>query len=80
VAKDGGARHVKVHILVASAWLVFDVTDDGAGFDMSATSYGTGLHGTTDRLAALGGGLTVTSRPGERRTVTGTVPGGTTED
>ena len=40
------------------------MTDDGAGFDSSATSYGSGLQGIADRLAALAGTLDVRSEPG----------------
>jgi signal transduction histidine kinase len=54
--------------------LVFVVIDDGDGFDLNATSYGTGLQGMTDRLGALGGSLTVTSAPGTGTTVNGAVP------
>jgi signal transduction histidine kinase len=54
--------------------LAFDVVDDGAGFDTMTTSYGTGLQGMADRLAAQGGDLNVLSRPGYGTTVTGRVP------
>jgi signal transduction histidine kinase len=74
IAKYADASQVRVRLVAGSGALTFDVTDDGAGFDTNATSYGTGLQGMTDRLGALGGGLTVTSRPGEGTTVTGTVP------
>ena len=49
--------------------LAFEVTDDGAGFDPKARGYGTGMQGMADRLAALGGELTVTSSPGAGTTV-----------
>ena len=55
--------------------LTFTVTDNGNGFDQAATSYGTGLQGIADRLAAIGGELTVSSEPGTGTTITGTVPG-----
>ena len=74
IAKYANASQVRVRLEAASGALTFDVNDDGAGFDMSATSYGTGLQGMTDRLGALGGDLTVTSTPGEGTTVTGRVP------
>jgi signal transduction histidine kinase len=74
VAKYAGASQVAVRILAANGSLRFDVADDGAGFDSTVTSYGTGLQGMTDRLGALGGELTVTSAPGKGTTVTGAVP------
>ena len=74
VAKYAGASQVTVRILAADGLLHFDVADDGAGFDTTVTSYGTGLQGMTDRLGALGGGLTVTSAPGKGTTVSGAMP------
>ena len=55
------------------------VRDDGRGFDPSATSYGTGLQGIADRLAALGGELVVTSAPGDGTAVAGRLPVGEVE-
>jgi signal transduction histidine kinase len=74
VAKYAGASQVTVRILAANGLLRFDVADDGTGFDTTVTSYGTGLQGMTDRLGALGGGLTVRSAPGKGTTVSGAVP------
>ena len=54
--------------------LRFSVTDDGRGFDANAASYGTGLQGIADRLAAIGGTLTVTSTPGADSMIAGTIP------
>ena len=54
--------------------LVVRVTDDGlGGADPRA---GTGLRGLADRLAAIGGELTVTSRPGSGTTLQATLPAG----
>ena len=50
--------------------------DDGAGFDPSTSSYGTGLQGIADRLAALDGELEVRSSVGAGTTVAGTLPVG----
>jgi two-component system sensor histidine kinase UhpB len=47
---------------------------DGVGFDPAARGYGTGLQGMADRLAVLGGTITVTSTPGQGATVAGRVP------
>ena len=53
---------------------MFEVIDDGAGFDQASTGYGTGLQGMADRLDALGGQLEVRSVPGRGTTVAGRVP------
>ena len=54
--------------------LTFAVTDDGAGFDTTTATQGTGLQGMADRLAALGGTLHLRSEPGAGTTVTGRLP------
>lgn len=54
--------------------LVFEVVDDGVGFDPDDAERGTGLQGISDRLAALGGHLDVRSAPGEGATLVGTIP------
>jgi signal transduction histidine kinase len=51
-----------------------EVCDDGVGFDTGAGSLGSGLHGMSDRLAALDGVLEVRSAPGAGTTVIGSVP------
>src|SRR5437870_12946606 len=55
VAKYAGASHAVVRLSQADRALSFEVADDGQGFDPGRTSYGTGLQGIADRLAALGG-------------------------
>ena len=67
ISGPGDAGHDSQH-------LTFTVTDDGTGFDPATTSMGTGLQGMTDRLAALGGTLMITSAPGRGTKVTGRVP------
>jgi signal transduction histidine kinase len=54
--------------------LVFEIRDDGRGFDASTTSVGTGLQGIADRVAAVGGTLDVRSSPGQGTTITGRIP------
>jgi signal transduction histidine kinase len=61
VAKYAEANAAAIRLSNGSGELRFEVSDDGRGFDPSATSYGTGLQGIADRLAALGGELVVTS-------------------
>jgi signal transduction histidine kinase len=76
VAKYANATTATVALATTDGHLSFVVTDDGAGFDPSETSYGTGLQGMADRLAALGGSLDVRSSPGRGAVVAGRVPAG----
>jgi signal transduction histidine kinase len=80
VAKYAGAASATVRLRSTDEGLAFEVSDDGAGFDMTKTSYGTGLQGIADRLAALGGVLAVRSSPGSGTAVAGTVPLATSAD
>ena len=70
-AKYADAREVQVRLTNGAGDLRFEVTDDGRGFDTGETSYGTGLQGIADRLAALGGELTIRSVPGRGTTLIG---------
>jgi signal transduction histidine kinase len=54
--------------------LVFEVVDDGVGFEQSAKRTGTGLTNMSDRLGALGGRLTISSEFGRGTCVSGTIP------
>jgi signal transduction histidine kinase len=55
--------------------LFFEIEDDGAGCDLeSARGLGSGLTNMTDRIAALGGRLSVDSRLGAGTTVQGVAP------
>ena len=74
VAKYADASAATVHLAQRNGALVFEVSDDGRGFDPAAAERGTGLQGIADRLAALGGHLDVRSEPGAGATVTGTIP------
>ena len=74
VAKYAEASSARVHLTASNGDLRFEVTDDGKGFDASATSYGTGMQGMADRLDAIGGELEIDSAPGRGTTVRGRVP------
>jgi signal transduction histidine kinase len=74
VAKYAGATRVAVRLREQDGHVIFEVTDDGVGFDPKLRGYGTGLQGMADRLAALAGKLIVTSSPGAGTTVKGSVP------
>jgi signal transduction histidine kinase len=74
VAKYASASQVTVSLADGDGTLRFDVTDDGVGFDSMSSSYGTGLQGMADRLAALDGSIEVRSAVGAGTTVEGTIP------
>jgi signal transduction histidine kinase len=74
VAKYAHASRAEVRLLQSDAALVFEVDDDGVGFDPASTEHGTGLQGIADRLAALDGRIEIRSRPGGGTVVTGTIP------
>jgi signal transduction histidine kinase len=66
IAKYASARHVSLRARVEGDLAVFEIADDGRGFDVNAVGVGRhGLRGMRFRIASLGGDVTITSRPGE---------------
>ena len=61
-------------VLSADRELRFEVRDDGAGFDVQSTPIGTGLSNLRERLAAVGGTMTIHSSPGRGTRITGSIP------
>jgi signal transduction histidine kinase len=59
--------------------LAFEVTDDGPGFAVGRLRPGTGLMGMTDRVASVGGTLSIDSAPGRGTRVGGRIPVGRLE-
>jgi signal transduction histidine kinase len=76
VAKYADATHATVRLAQDDGILTFEVTDDGRGFDTASATHGSGLQGIADRLAALGGQLSILSTPGHGTTLTGRLPVG----
>jgi signal transduction histidine kinase len=74
IAKYAEASGVTVGLRGDPSEIRFDVRDDGRGFDPAATAYGTGIQGMQDRLAAIGGALSVHSAPDQGTTVAGVLP------
>ena len=64
VAKYAEARSATVRLAERDGHLVFEIEDDGRGFDTDATTYGTGVQGMADRLDAIGGGARHPERAG----------------
>jgi len=73
-AKYAQANEVAVSLHEDHGELELSIRDDGRGFDRAATPLGAGLQNMSDRLAALGGTLTVRSRSGAGTTIEGRVP------
>ena len=71
VVKHSQARRAEVKAWIEDSVLHLDIRDDGVG---GARPDGTGLVGLNDRLAALGGRLSVDSPPGQGTRVTATLP------
>ena len=74
VAKYAGDRaRATVRVWEEEGGLLFEVADDGAGFDV-ARGGGAGLTNMRDRLGAIGGSLRVESEPGRGTKVVGAIP------
>jgi signal transduction histidine kinase len=73
VAKYADAQTVIIRLSERDGLLVFEIEDDGRGFDADATTYGTGVQGMADRLDAIGATLEISSVPGEGTIVRGAI-------
>jgi signal transduction histidine kinase len=74
VQKYAEASEATVRLSDTDGTLVFEVVDDGAGFDPATAHKGAGLANMGDRVDALGGNLRVQSQPGAGTLVCGTLP------
>ena len=68
-----GAKAVVIELRDSDS-LRLEVRDDGAGFDPGDVTGGVGFTSMRDRLAAVGGDLAITSRPGHGTRVTASIP------
>ena len=73
VLKHANATRAAVSLACDDGNLVLGVADDGRGFDTNTTS-NHGLAGLTDRVRALGGTVTISSRPGEGTRISASFP------
>jgi signal transduction histidine kinase len=71
-AGDGATCVVSVR--EEAGGLLFEVADDGAGFDLTARGTGAGFINMGDRVGAIGGSVNVESTPGRGTRVYGVVP------
>jgi signal transduction histidine kinase len=72
--KHAGPAEVSVRAWDTAQAVHFTVCDTGCGFDPNATPTGAGLTNMHDRIAAVGGSLTVHSRPSHGTRLHGSVP------
>jgi signal transduction histidine kinase len=78
-ALQNAAKHARGATLVtillsADRDLRFEIRDDGAGFDVQTTPFGSGLNNLRDRLAAVGGTMTLRSALGQGTSIEGSIP------
>jgi signal transduction histidine kinase len=78
VARHAQAHSARVEMTLADGALTVEVADDGVGGAEVGT--GTGLRGLQDRLAAVGGTLTVLSPRGAGTRLRATIPASAGED
>ena len=73
-AKHAPGAHVTVAVREEAEGLVFEVVDDGPGFDVEAQGRGHGFVNMSDRLGAIGGRVRWDSTPGQGTRISGAVP------
>lgn len=75
VVRHAHAASVFIRVEITGSDLVLEVEDTGCGFDSTADHRGNlGLRSMAERVAGLGGALTVRSSPGTATTVRAVVP------
>ena len=74
-AKHAGSdARVTIRLWEEQGGLLFEVADDGVGFDARRKGAGVGFTNMNDRLGAIGGSLRVESAPGRGTKIQGAVP------
>jgi signal transduction histidine kinase len=73
-AKHAPSARVVVRVWEDAGGLLFEVSDDGPGFDVRLARRGHGFVNMSDRLGAIGGSIRWESTPGEGTTIAGSVP------
>jgi signal transduction histidine kinase len=70
----GRDAHVEVVVTAVPDHLIFEVHDNGSGFEVAASLNGHGFTNMADRLGAIGGQLFVESSAGNGALIRGTLP------
>jgi signal transduction histidine kinase len=70
----GASARVSIRLYEEEDALLFEIADDGSGFDPALTTFGAGLTNMRDRLEAIGGDLRIDSDLGQGSRVLGTIP------
>jgi signal transduction histidine kinase len=70
----GPASQVSIEVVESDGVVTFEVTDDGAGFDVADIAPGEGFVSMRDRLGVFGGTLVVTSSSGNGTRISGSIP------
>lgn len=70
----GATAQATIRLDVSGQSLVFQVADDGRGFDTAMVGTSVGVQSMTDRIGALGGRLTIESTVGTGTRVLGSIP------
>jgi signal transduction histidine kinase len=63
--KHSGGKTLSVTAVIQKKQLLFDVADDGIGFDTSSADKGNGLRNIRQRVSEIGGSIRIQSGPGE---------------
>ncbi len=75
VAKYAGEGvRARIRVWEQEGGLLFEVSDNGAGFDVRDSKLGAGFTNMNDRVGAIGGTLRVESAPGQGTKVSGAIP------
>ena len=72
--KHAPDSHVLMRVWEESGGLLFEVSDNGPGFDVARAIRGHGYTNMADRLGAIGGAVRWESQPGSGTTIRGSVP------
>jgi len=70
----GSNANARVTLWEEADGLLFEIRDDGVGFDVTHEDPGAGLLNMRDRLGSVGGTLSIESQPGRGTRVTGAIP------